>query len=418
MTQTNDIEVIIVGNELLKGERVDSHLSYLGRAVLPLGARIARAHVTADSVDEIARVLSGRIGETRTVLVTGGLGPTPDDVTRRGVAAGLGLELEFHEASWNAIQDFFASRGRQATQANRQQAEFPAGSRVLANGEGTAPGFEIESGGTTVFVLPGPPEELRRMFSSHVAPALSERFDRDPLRVDTFRTIGVGESTLFDLVGETLGALSAYDVSSLPSRGGVDILLTEKSSLSDRSLLDTESDAVAEALAGAIGTKFYERGERSLAEVVGSMLAEREETIAIAESLTGGWIGKLLTDVPGASAYVLSDVVAYSNAAKTDLLGVSAETLEKFGAVSEETCTEMAHGARNRAHAAFGLATTGVAGPTGGPPKKPVGLTFLGVSWDGGCNIKRQLFTGTRDDIRRRACQGVLWMLLDHLRKQ
>lgn len=415
MTGLHDIEVILVGDELLKGEKYDSHLAHLGRVFCRAGVRMARAHVVGDSVREIAELVNERRGQTRVLIVTGGLGPTPDDITRVGVASALGLELEFHEPSWEAIKTFFAERGREVTDNNRGQASFPVGAEVIPNRGGTAPGFVVESGGTTVFVLPGPPAELRLMVETDVLPRLRSLFPRDPIRVETFRTVGIGESKLLSLVGEALQAVTCYSVSSLPSPTGVDIVLTELHGVEDRRLLDSEADAIEAALRQTIGSKFYERGARSLVEVIGEHLTRRGETLAVAESLTGGWIGKLLTDVSGSSAYFLADCVAYSNEHKIDALGVSGETIVRFGAVSEETCTEMANGARQRAGATYGLATTGIAGPTGGTAEKPVGLTYIGVSSDDGCRIKRIVYSGNRDDVRRRASHGALWLLFDLL---
>jgi nicotinamide-nucleotide amidase len=415
MSERNDVEVVLVGDELLKGERADAHVPYLARELLNSGVRVGRSHTVGDSIAAIADTVRRRLPHTRVLIVTGGLGPTPDDITREGVALALGLDLEFHQASWEVIQRYFADRGKTATDVNRQQATFPAGAQVLPNALGTAPGFVVEGVGAAVFVLPGPSVEVRRMFEEHALPRIRHLFGREPVRVETFRTIGVGESKLRDLMGEQLDAISAYKVSYLPSRIAVDIVFTEKPNVDDRGRLEEEARRFEAELRDKIGNYFYERGDRSLFRVVHDLLASRDETLAVAESLTGGWIGKRFTDVPGSSAYLLGDVVAYADDAKVELLGVQRATLERYGAVSEETCTEMAHGARHRLGATYGLATTGIAGPSGGTAKKPVGLTYIGLSWDGGCLVKRQVYAGTRDDVRQRASHGVVWMLFDRL---
>lgn len=413
----NDVEIVLVGQELLIGERSDSHVRYMGRGLRRCGVRVARAHVVGDSVDDIADVVEKRVTEARVLIVTGGLGPTPDDVTRVGVARALGLELDFHQSTWEEIEDFFAKRGRVATAVNRTQAQFPSGATIIRNDLGTAPGFVVEHGGTTVVVLPGPPVELSRMFEKDVLPLARQIFQRKPVRVEVFRTIGVGESNMREILGDKLDAITAFTVSSLPSRSGVDIVLTEKPQVEDRAALAEDADRFERDLRETIGTYFYERGERSLFEVVHDLLIDRRETLAVAESLTGGWIGKRFTDLSGSSGYLLADVVAYSNESKIDQLGVDPETLSAFGAVSEETCTEMAHGIRRRTGATYGLATTGIAGPTGATPGKPLGLTFIGVSWEGGCRVNRQVYPGSRDDVRRRASYGVTWLLFDHLKE-
>lgn len=412
----NDVEIVLVGDELLSGNRSDSHIPYLGRELRRCGVRVARAHVVGDSIGDIAAIIGTRKTATRVLIVTGGLGPTPDDITREGVAKALGLELEFHDPSWKAIQEFFAERGRAATAVNRRQAEFPYGSRIMPNELGTAPGFIVEHEGTTVVVLPGPPVEVHRMFGNDVLPLFRELFRREPVRIEVYRTMGVGESKMQEILGDKLDGIATYTVSSLPSRTGVDIVLTEKPRVTDRAALDEEADRFGRDLRDIIGTHFYARGERSLFEVVHDLLVARRETLAIAESLTGGWIGKRFTDIPGSSAYLLADVVAYSDEAKVDCLDVRRETLSAHGAVSEEACREMGHGIRRRTGATYGLATTGIAGPTGATVEKPVGLTFVGVSYDGGCRIKRLVYAGNRDDVRKRATYGVTWLLFDHLK--
>jgi nicotinamide-nucleotide amidase len=411
----SDVEILLVGDELLKGERTDAHAAWLGARLLRLGARVARVCTVGDDAGEISAAIRDRLAATRVLIVTGGLGPTPDDVTTEAVSSALGLGQEFHEPSWDTIQKIFAAHGRQATEINRKQAMFPAGAAVLPNELGTAPGFTVDARGATIFVLPGPPVEVHRMFEQDVLPRLSAIFGNEPVRVETFRTIGVGESSLRELIGDKLDALSAYTVSSLPSRISGDLILTEKPDLTDRNVLEEEANRFERDLREKIGNYFFERGGRSLFNVVHDRLIQSGETLAVAESLTGGWIGKQFTDLPGSSAYLLSDVVAYADRAKAEFLGVQPETIEKYGAVSEETCTEMAHGARHKSGATWGLATTGIAGPDGGTPRKPVGLTYLGISWDGGCLVKRQVYAGTRDDVRRRASAGVVWMLFDRL---
>jgi len=410
----HDAEVILVGDELLKGERGDAHLAYLGRVLARYGARIERAAVVGDAVDAIAGAVRESLGRTRVLVVTGGLGPTPDDVTRDGLAAALGRGLEFHEDSWRHIVAFFERFGRTATDANRRQATFPAGAEVIGNDGGTAPGFAVEEAGTTVFVLPGPPPELRRMFEKDVAPRLSGVFGRAPLRVETLRTIGVGESQLMVYFGELLGGLESYTVSSLPWISGVDIVLTARRGAA-ADALEREAAAVVDAVSSRLGPRLYARGERTLPEIVGEALAGRRDTVAVAESLTAGLVSKLLTDVAGSSAYFLAGVSAYSNDSKTALLGVDAAQVSAHGAVSEAVCAAMADGARARAGATWGLSTTGIAGPGGGSEEKPVGLAYIGLSWDGGIRVERRTYVGERDAVRHRAAYGAIWLLYEQL---
>jgi nicotinamide-nucleotide amidase len=412
--QRHDVEVLLVGNELLRGERRDAHLSFLGQSVQRAGVRVDECHAVADDVAAIAAKVNERLPRTRVLVVTGGLGPTDDDVTREGVAEAIAEPLEFRETTWREIEAFMSTRGRTPTAANRRQAHFPRGAEILGNALGTAPGFAVASGGAHVFVLPGPPPELQPMWDSLVMPRVLALFGRTPLRVETFRTIGIAESQLFELLEPATTALSAYSVSWLPSISGVDVVLTQKSA-AQAALLDPEAQRVHDRMAEALGSKYYERGTRPLAKVVGDALRTRGESVAVAESLTGGTVARLVTEHAGSSEYFLASAVTYSNESKAALVGVRAETIEQFGAVSEETCTEMAHGIRRRAGATYGLATTGIAGPGGGTPHKPVGLTFIGVAWEGGSQIKRVNYAGDRSTIRDRAAHGALWLLHDRL---
>lgn len=414
--QRHDVEVLLVGNELLRGERRDAHLSFIGQSVQRAGARVDECHAVGDDIAAIAAKVSERLPRTRVLVVTGGLGPTDDDVTREGVAEAIGEPLEFRDATWREIEAFISTRGRTATAANRRQAHFPRGAEVLGNALGTAPGFAVESGGAHVFVLPGPPPELQPMMDSLVMPRVLALFGRSPLRVETFRTIGTPESQLFETLEPTTGALSAFSVSWLPTISGVDVVLTAKRD-APAALLDPEAERVHTRMAETLGSKYYERGTRPLAQVVGETLRARKETLAVAESLTGGTVARLLTEHAGSSEYFLASAVTYSDESKSVLAGVRAETIEQFGAVSEETCTEMAHGIRRRVGATYGIATTGIAGPGGATAHKPVGLTFIGVAWEGGSQIKRVMYVGNRSTIRDRAAHGALWLLYDRLQR-
>ncbi|HKW15023.1 MAG TPA: CinA family nicotinamide mononucleotide deamidase-related protein [Candidatus Krumholzibacteria bacterium] len=414
MTERHDAEVILVGNELLGGERGDRHLAFLGRALRPAGVRIVRAHTVGDNTGAIASLVRERMGAARVLIVTGGLGPTDDDITRDGVAEAVGAPLEFDEPTWSRIVEFFAARGRTPSDANRRQAMFPRGAEIVGNALGTAPGFHVTHNGADVFVLPGPPGELQAMFNELVLPRVSAVFARPALRMEHYRTIGVGESQLVELLGDSVADLNGFTVSWLPNTFGVDVVLTARPDATV-AVMDVEANRLHERMSETLGSKYYVRGERSLAKVVGDALVAHSQTVAVAESLTGGTVARLFTEHSGSSAYFLASTVAYANEAKVDLLGVRAETIEQFGAVSEEVCTEMAHGIRRRAKATWGLATTGIAGPTGATPHKPVGLTFIGVAWDGGVQVKRLIYTGDRHTIRERAAHGVIWLLHDRM---
>ncbi len=432
MVNRHDASLVLVGDELLKGERSDKHLAFLARALRSVGVRLGQCVVVGDRIDEMTQALRGACDHSDVVIVTGGLGPTPDDLTRHAVARLSGLELEWHQPSWDAIVKFFERYNRTPTDRNRQQVEFPAGATVIPNAYGTAPGFYLTVGDTLVVVLPGPPRELQPMANEFVLPLIAQRFGRPPVRVETFRTVGVGESQLFEQLGDRLSRFQAYVLSSLPSGTGVDLILTQARPDAPADQLDDEALHMNDMLRAEIGSKYYEHGERSLANVVHDELVAGGYTLAIAESLTGGRIADELIAFPGSSKYLLADVVAYSNECKVDLLEVDPDVIDRFGAVSEEACRAMATGARECVgrrgqhppirrdtdqSATFGLATTGIAGPDGGSDEKPVGLAFIGLCWHGGDEIKRVRYAGKRQDVRARCAQGALWLLHDRLSK-
>ncbi len=411
----NDVELLIVGYEILRGDRRDAHLEYLGRRLLDIGVRIGRVHVCGDETGEIAAVVRERRRRTRMLVVTGGLGPTHDDVTREGVARGLGLPLEFDADEWQRIQEYFERHGRKASESNRRQAMFPGGATVVGNTRGTAPGFAVDADGCLVVVLPGPPPEFRTMADAHLIPAAAELFGRPAALTRVYRTMGIGESQMSTLLDSLVSRYDEFTLASLPHIAGVDLIVRAKPQAGPSPTLAGRADALESDLRNGLGNKIYATGDESLESVVGRMLAQRGATIAVAESLTGGLLGKRLTDIPGSSRYVLAGVVAYSNRSKVDLLGVSEASLAAHGAVSETVCREMADGLRARTGATYALATTGIAGPTGGTAEKPVGLCYYGATWQEGSDIRYRAFPGTRPDVRERVVWASLFLLYELL---
>jgi nicotinamide-nucleotide amidase len=403
----NDAEIILIGNELLKGERRDSHLQYLGGA-------LGRTGVRAD-LCQVAGLVKDCVARTRTLLICGGLGPTEDDITREAVAEGLGEPLEFDEAAWEVIRSYFASLGLTPSDTNRRQAFFPRGATPISNAKGTAPGFSIENNGCLIFTLPGPPHELIPMVEADVLPGLRSIFRRAPIFTETFRTAAIGESTLASLIEEILPRYAEFEFASLFSPSGVDIIATERGGAQPREHLAERAAAFGDELRKILGHKYYANGTTSLEQVVGGLLTGKEMTLSIAESLTGGLIGKRISDVPGCSRYFLADVVSYSNECKIDMLDVSPEALKRFGAVSEAVCVQMARGVRERTRSIWGLSTTGIAGPGGGSNEKPVGLCYYGLSWDGGEDVQHRTFRGGRDMVRERVVYAALYLLYKHL---
>jgi len=415
MERSSDVELLMVGYELLRGDRNDSHLEYLGRRLLEIGVRIDRVHVVGDDVKAISELVRERHQIAAVLVVTGGLGPTHDDITRDGVAEGLGLPLVFDPSQWMRIKGYFERVGREASESNRRQAMFPRGSTPMDNPRGTAPGFLVEAGGCLVTALPGPPREFRTMVDASLIPAVARRLPRLPVFSRTYRTMGVGESQIAALLESLTREYDEFSLASLPHVAGVDLILRAKPGTIPPDSLARRADAFEIELDRELGHKIYAKGDRTLEETVGRMLAERHATVAVAESLTGGLLGTRLTDVPGSSAYMLADVVAYSNEAKVDFLGVKKESLAAHGAVSEIVCREMAEGIRSRTGATWGIATTGIAGPSGGTAEKPVGLCYYGLTGAEGPDIRRRVFSGARDDVRERVVWASLFLLYERL---
>ncbi len=371
-------EILTIGDELLRGEIVDSNKSFLSERLLGLDIE-TRFHASVrDDPEDMTDAFRRAARRSRIVIVSGGLGPTRDDLTIEVLAESFGRKLVVHEPSLEAIRSFFARFGRSMSENNAKQARFPEGGEPLPNPEGTAPGCMLREGDTVFFCLPGVPREMRRMMDEQVIPRIAAaRPGSDVVRSRLLRTFGLGESNLDELLhdavvepGVILGFRTAFPDNY------VRVLARASNVVEADRLLDGASAAVRERL----GALVYAEGDQSLEEVVGARLRATGDRIAVAESCTGGLLAERLTAVPGSSDYFLGGVVAYSNAAKTALLGVPEALIETHGAVSQPVAEAMAQGARVRFGAELGVATTGISGPGGGSDDKPVGLVYVAVS--------------------------------------
>lgn len=374
-----DAWVVTIGDELLRGEIVDSNKSFLSERLLMLHLEAARHVTVPDEPAAIEEILREAAHRARVVLVSGGLGPTRDDITTQVAARTFGRELVRDAAELERIDRYFRSVGRRMSENNAKQADFPSGAEVLPNPLGTAPGFMLEAEGALLFFMPGVPRELYRMMDEEILPRIEGRLDHGRIvRAQLLRTFGLGESTL----DQELGDLARQDP---------DTTLGFRTQFPDnlvRVLVRAKTEADAERKLGAVVAEIRARlgplvvgsGEQRLPQIVGELLLERGRTLAVAESCTGGLLCSRLTDVPGSSGYLLEGVVAYANEAKVRDLGVSAADLEAHGAVSEQVALQMAQGVRRRSGADIGVATTGVAGPGGGTPEKPVGTVVIGYA--------------------------------------
>ncbi len=410
--------VLTIGDELLIGQVRDTNAAWLGEQLTLTGVVVRRMGTVGDDEQALQSELRRSLSESDLVVATGGLGPTRDDKTRRAVADLFGAELVLREDILDEIRARFARRGRAMPESNRSQAMVPEGFEALPNRAGTAPGLwrEIrrgEAAGSMLALLPGVPHEMQRLFTEEVLPRVRRRGGLQVIAHRTLRTAGIGESALQEAAGDLSGMLSeTRRLAWLPGPGGVRLRITafgERRNEAEGRVAELEA-----RLRERIGHYIYGTNDETLEEVVGQMLREGGLTVAVAESCTGGYVAHTLTNVPGSSDWMAGGVVAYANRAKVDALGVSQEALRRHGAVSENVAAQMADGVRRRLGADVGLSTTGVAGPSGGTPEKPVGTVWIGYADAAGASARRLQLVQDRLLNKRLAAAA----LLDHARKK
>mgnify|MGYP001824738937 CR=1 FL=1 len=372
-------EILTIGDELLRGEIVDSNKSFLSDRLLQLDIE-TRFHTTvADDTEDIQDAFRQAVSRSDVVLVSGGLGPTRDDITVAVLAETFGRSLLLDEPSLAELEAFFRRLGREMSELNRKQAYFPEGAEILANPIGTAPGCMVAEADTLIFCMPGVPRELYRMMDEQVLPRIASRMSQGlVVRARLLRTFGIGESNLDEELGDI--ARDDPDVSLGFRTSFPDNYLRPVVRALDEGEAAAKLDAVCEAIRARLGDLIYGEGEVSLPEVVGEALVTAGKTLATAESCTGGLIAQRMTDIPGSSRYFLGGVAAYANEAKRELLGVDELLLKEHGAVSEPVARAMAEGARARFGADIAVSTTGISGPGGGSEEKPVGLVWMALA--------------------------------------
>ncbi len=401
--------IISIGNELLSGQTVSTNASYLSERLLSVGIPVVSSYTVGDDIDTIVRAFNLASTDAELVLATGGLGPTDDDLTRSALAEFLGVELQLQNELLQKIQNIFTNRNLQMSAKNKIQAYIPAGAKALANSRGTAPGIMAEVNSKLLVALPGVPSEMERMFAESVLPELQRLAGGQAVVVRKLRCFGTGESNIAELLGPLMQR-GRNPLINCTAKHGV-ITLTINATAEDKDTARQMAEKDVKSLRDKLGELVYGTEEQTLAEVVGKKLSQQKKTIAVAESCTGGCLAKLLTDIPGASGYFTCGWVTYSNRAKTSELGVGADLIEKYGAVSEQVACAMAQGARKKARTDFAIGITGVAGPSGATEQKPVGLVYISVDSDNECETKRCLFSHDRAFIRLRAAQTALNML-------
>jgi nicotinamide-nucleotide amidase len=412
------VELITIGDELLLGFTIDTNAAHVARTLAASGVEIVRRTTVGDEAGQIARTVREALDRTGAVITTGGLGPTSDDLTKPAIAEIFGrrmkLDAEFAaklEERWRAR---FPTSRFPAT--NRTQAEIPEGAQILTNRHGTAPGIWLEDErGRWVAMLPGVPREMRGMLAEELLPAIKARAKGEESVVlsRTLRTTGIAESAIAELVGpnflgEPNTGLGSLPLAYLPGVAGVDLRVTAKGL--PRARAEELVNAAIVKLRSRVGTYAYGLDDADLAAVVLEKCRASGFTLAVAESCTGGMLGERITSIPGSSDVFLGGVVAYHNDVKRNLLGVRSEDIERFGAVSEEVAQQMATGVRERLGANVGVSVTGIAGPGGGTPEKPVGLIWIAVH---ASEVKARRFHvgGDRTEIRQRAAQAALEMV-------
>lgn len=395
------VAILSTGDELTSGRTLDTNANFIADQLLRGGHDVVAILVVGDYGDRIAWAWQTALQKADVVLSTGGLGPTADDLTTETIGAFSGRRLVLDQTVADRIRQMFSAMGRSMPENNLKQALFPEGATVIPNALGTAPGFrlEIEVGGNTrhCVVLPGVPREMKPMLLEQVLPWLQQLDGgNDTYLSHEFQTFGCSESALDELVAGAIES-SVGRVSFRAAFPQISVRVTVHGPAGE---VEARLRRAAQRLRERIGAYCYGEGDTTMEAVVGELLSKNGTTLAVAESCTGGLIGHRLTNVPGSSAYLRADIVAYSNGAKMSLLGVNRETLERHGAVSREVAEEMAQGVRRVAAATIGLATTGIAGPEGGTPDKPVGTVCIALATERSVHSQRYQLWGTRDWVK------------------
>jgi nicotinamide-nucleotide amidase len=404
-------EILAVGTEILLGDIVNTNAQYIAKRLADLGIAVYHQSVVGDNRERLLEAYTLAFSRADLVITTGGLGPTKDDLTKEVTFEYFGKESVVHEVSLRTIEGYFKDMKRTMVESNRKQAYFPVDSVILPNNNGTAPGCIIEDNGKIVALLPGPPREMKPMFEESVVPYL-KRFAQGVLVSKVLRVVGVGESTAEEMIEDIMDNQTNPTVAPYAKDGEMIFRITAKANTNEEGMRLIEP--MEKLIRSRLGSNIYGEGNTTLEYVLGEMLVNKKLTIAAAESCTGGMIASKLINYPGISSVLMEGAVTYSNEAKINRLGVKAETLDKYGAVSREVAAEMAIGIAKTAGTNIGISTTGIAGPSGGSLEKPVGLVYVGLCINGEVKTKMLNLSGDRQKIRERATM----QLLDLVRRE
>ena len=398
-------EIITVGTEILLGDIVNTNSQFLAKELASLGLDVYYQSTVGDNESRLMDTLNESLDRSDIIITTGGLGPTNDDITKEVAAKCFNQELVFYNDIWKDIKQYFEKIGVEPTENNKKQAYFPKDCIILNNSNGTAPGAILKKENKMIIVLPGPPKEMIPMFNNELKKHL-ENLTNYKLISRTLRFFGIGESELEDKLSDIINNQTNPTIAPYAKEGEVTLRITAKSYTKDDA--DNLIDEVENKIKTVVGKYLYGYGETTLEETVAKLLVEKNLTIAVSESCTGGMVSSTLIDYPGISQVFMEGCVTYSNEAKMSRLGVKKETLDNFGAVSTETAIEMAKGVAMNLKTNVGLSTTGIAGPGGGTAEKPVGLVYIGLYINGKTKVKKLNLAGSREKIRVKATKEAL----------
>jgi len=409
------IEILAVGSELLTPYFQDTNSLFLTERLNDLGLEVSFKSISGDSPENLSNAIRVALNRSDIIISIGGLGPTHDDSTKETFASVLGKKLIYQKDLYEEVEARFKRRGRTIPSINKKQAFVIDGAKVIKNKNGTAPGQWIENEGRIIVLLPGPPPEIEPMFDEYVLPRL-EKFQRVFSSRKVIRTTGMSESQIETLISDLYPLNSHLYLTILAKPGQIELRLTARSQ---------ENQEKADSLVNDLSTKINSRLEdyiftfdgEDLEALVGNLLRETNLTLATAESCTGGLLAHRITNIPGSSTYFLLGTVVYSNESKINILKVDPDLISVHGAVSPEVAEVMAAGIRKRAGSDLGVSITGIAGPDGGSPDKPVGLVYTALSWKGGIQVQKNTFLGNRQKVKFQASQKTLDMLRRHLVK-
>jgi len=408
-------QIITIGDEILIGQTLNTNAAYIGEKLLSLNINVNRATIIGDTKEDILSEFAEAFNKNDLVIVTGGLGPTHDDLTLSCIVEFFNTRLVKNEEVYNDIKTLFEKRGRVMTPTNEAQSLVPEIATPIRNSKGTAPGIWIEKDGKIFVAMPGVPFEMKEMMNNFVLPKIEEKLGKDHeyLLIKNLLTTGIPESFLYDKLGNLDELLEGAKLAFLPSQFGVKMRINVWAKNEEEA--KNKLSGIEQKIRALVGRYIYGTNDELLEQVIGKLLNERGLRLSVAESCTGGLISNRLTNIPGSSEFFERGYVTYSNAAKVELLNVSEDTIAQFGAVSSQVAMQMAQGVRAACATDLGISVTGILGPTGATPTKPVGLVYIGIADEKVCTAVEYRFGDDRLLNKDRASQAALELLRRHL---